>query len=83
MKVVLFCGGSGMRMRTAEDDIIPKPLQMEVADLIPENGDLVGDACMVLAANTFEERAEPDAHHTNGIRPSILWDSSECRERLA
>jgi glucose-1-phosphate cytidylyltransferase len=28
MKVVLFCGGHGMRMRTAEDDVIPKPLQM-------------------------------------------------------
>lgn len=28
MKVVLFCGGYGMRMRTAEDDVIPKPLQM-------------------------------------------------------
>lgn len=28
MKVVLFCGGYGMRMRTAESDVIPKPLQM-------------------------------------------------------
>ena len=28
MKVVLFCGGYGMRMRTAEDDVLPKPLQM-------------------------------------------------------
>lgn len=28
MKVGLFCGGSGMGMRTAEDDVIPKPLQM-------------------------------------------------------
>lgn len=28
MKVVLFCGGYGMRMRSAEDDLIPKPLQM-------------------------------------------------------
>jgi glucose-1-phosphate cytidylyltransferase len=28
MKVVLFCGGYGMRMRTAEGDVIPKPLQM-------------------------------------------------------
>ncbi|ULE32409.1 glucose-1-phosphate cytidylyltransferase [Mycobacterium sp. IDR2000157661] len=28
MKVVLFCGGYGMRMRTAEHDVIPKPLQM-------------------------------------------------------
>jgi glucose-1-phosphate cytidylyltransferase len=28
MKVVLFCGGYGMRMRTTGSDIIPKPLQM-------------------------------------------------------
>jgi glucose-1-phosphate cytidylyltransferase len=28
MKVVLFCGGYGMRMRTTEGDVIPKPLQM-------------------------------------------------------
>lgn len=28
MKVVLFCGGYGMRMRTADGDVIPKPLQM-------------------------------------------------------
>jgi hypothetical protein len=25
MKVVLFCGGYGMRMRTAEGDLVPKP----------------------------------------------------------
>jgi glucose-1-phosphate cytidylyltransferase len=28
MKVVLFCGGYGMRMRSALGDVIPKPLQM-------------------------------------------------------
>jgi glucose-1-phosphate cytidylyltransferase len=28
MKVVLFCGGYGMRMRNGEGDVIPKPLQM-------------------------------------------------------
>lgn len=28
MKVVLFCGGYGMRMRSTEGDPIPKPLQM-------------------------------------------------------
>ncbi|MFF0816109.1 glucose-1-phosphate cytidylyltransferase [Rhodococcus sp. NPDC003318] len=28
MKVVLFCGGYGMRMRTTRDDEIPKPMQM-------------------------------------------------------
>ena len=28
MKVVLFCGGYGMRMRNGVDDTIPKPMQM-------------------------------------------------------
>jgi glucose-1-phosphate cytidylyltransferase len=28
MKVVLFCGGYGMRMRNGNDDTIPKPMQM-------------------------------------------------------
>ncbi|CAN3126954.1 glucose-1-phosphate cytidylyltransferase [Mycobacterium sp. smrl_JER01] len=28
MKVVLFCGGYGMRMRNGSDDTIPKPMQM-------------------------------------------------------
>ncbi|MBU9766768.1 glucose-1-phosphate cytidylyltransferase [Mycobacterium sp. TNTM28] len=28
MKVVLFCGGYGMRMRNGADDLIPKPMQM-------------------------------------------------------
>ncbi|WP_194837309.1 glucose-1-phosphate cytidylyltransferase [Nocardia sp. XZ_19_369] len=28
MKVVLFCGGYGMRMRNGTDDVIPKPMQM-------------------------------------------------------
>ncbi|AMT71257.1 glycosyltransferase family protein [Mycobacteroides immunogenum] len=28
MKVVLFCGGFGMRMRNGAGDVIPKPLQM-------------------------------------------------------
>ncbi len=28
MKVVLFCGGYGMRMRNGEGDMLPKPLQM-------------------------------------------------------
>ena len=28
MKVVLFCGGYGMWMRAAENDVVPKPLQM-------------------------------------------------------
>lgn len=28
MKVVLFCGGYGMRMRDGSDDMIPKPMQL-------------------------------------------------------
>jgi glucose-1-phosphate cytidylyltransferase len=28
MKVVLFCGGYGMRMRNSSDDPVPKPMQM-------------------------------------------------------
>ncbi|MEV3901929.1 glucose-1-phosphate cytidylyltransferase [Mycobacterium sp. NPDC050551] len=28
MKVVLFCGGYGMRMRNGAEDVIPKPMQM-------------------------------------------------------
>ena len=28
MKVVLFCGGYGMRMRNSSDDAMPKPMQM-------------------------------------------------------
>lgn len=28
MKVVLFCGGYGMRMRNSVDDLVPKPMQM-------------------------------------------------------
>ncbi|WP_370329729.1 glucose-1-phosphate cytidylyltransferase [Mycolicibacterium hippocampi] len=28
MKVVLFCGGYGMRMRNSSDDTVPKPMQM-------------------------------------------------------
>ena len=54
-------------------------LTQEIFDLIPENGDLVGDACMALAgtgrllgyqhegfwkpADTFKERAELDADY--------------------
>src|SRR5947208_4169970 len=28
MKVVLFCGGYGMRMRNSDGDTVPKPMQM-------------------------------------------------------
>jgi glucose-1-phosphate cytidylyltransferase len=65
-------------------------LSQEVIDLIPENGDLVGDACVKLAgsgrligyrhtgfwkpADTFKERAELDSAYYKGDRPWMLWD---------
>ncbi|WP_123028244.1 glycosyltransferase family protein [Mycolicibacterium stellerae] len=68
-------------------------LKQDVIDLIPENGDLVGDACHALAgtgrligyrhdgfwkpADTFKERAELDADYVNGIRPWAVWESAE------
>lgn len=68
-------------------------LNQEVIDLIPENGDLVGDACFSLAgtgrligfrhdgfwkpADTFKERAELDANYNKGIRPWAVWESLE------
>ncbi|MCV7282579.1 glucose-1-phosphate cytidylyltransferase [Mycolicibacterium flavescens] len=66
-------------------------LNQDVIDLIPENGDLVGDACFSLAgtgrligyrhdgfwrpADTFKERAELDADYNKGIRPWAVWES--------
>ncbi|MGB3357015.1 glucose-1-phosphate cytidylyltransferase [Mycolicibacterium hippocampi] len=69
-------------------------LHQDVIDLIPENGDLVGDACESLAgtgklighrhdgfwkpADTFKERAELDSDYNNGIRPWALWESDRA-----
>ncbi|MFV8319866.1 glucose-1-phosphate cytidylyltransferase [Mycobacterium sp. 23] len=66
-------------------------LRQDVIDLIPENGDLVGDACMELAgtgrllgyqhdgfwkpADTFKERAELDADYNRGVRPWAVWET--------
>jgi glucose-1-phosphate cytidylyltransferase len=66
-------------------------LSQEIFDLIPENGDLVGDACMSLAgtgrllgyqhegfwkpADTFKERAELDADYNAGRRPWMVWEN--------
>ncbi|OBI43795.1 glucose-1-phosphate cytidylyltransferase [Mycobacterium kyorinense] len=74
-------------------------LRREVIDLIPENGDLVGDACMTLAgtgrligyrhdgfwkpADTFKERAELDADYNRGVRPWMVWDPPQRRDRTA
>jgi glucose-1-phosphate cytidylyltransferase len=68
-------------------------LNQEIIDLIPENGDLVADACYALAgtgrligyrhegfwkpADTFKERAELDADYNKGIRPWAVWESDE------
>jgi glucose-1-phosphate cytidylyltransferase len=68
-------------------------LRQDVIDLIPENGDLVGDACSALAgtgqlvgyrhdgfwrpADTFKERAELDAAYNRGYRPWMKWESPE------
>ena len=69
-------------------------LHQDVIDLIPENGDLVGDACESLAgtgkllgyrhdgfwkpADTFKERAELDTDYNNGVRPWALWESGRA-----
>jgi glucose-1-phosphate cytidylyltransferase len=74
-------------------------LSQEVIDLIPENGDLVGDACTALAgtgrlvgyrhdgfwkpADTFKERAELDADYKNGVRPWAVWESAESTTTAA
>ncbi|GFG67022.1 glucose-1-phosphate cytidylyltransferase [Mycobacterium kubicae] len=74
-------------------------LSQEVIDLIPENGDLVGDACMTLAgtgrllgyehdgfwkpADTFKERAELDADYNRGIRPWAVWETAQATGRSA
>ncbi|GBE64650.1 glucose-1-phosphate cytidylyltransferase [Mycobacterium sp. MFM001] len=74
-------------------------LRQQVIDLIPENGDLVGDACTALAgtggligyrhdgfwkpADTFKERAELDADYNNGTRPWMVWDPPRRRDRSA
>jgi glucose-1-phosphate cytidylyltransferase len=74
-------------------------LKQEVIDLIPENGDLVGDACMALAgtgkligyrhngfwrpADTFKERAELDADYNKGIHPWMVWEQAELAEQPA
>jgi glucose-1-phosphate cytidylyltransferase len=65
-------------------------LRQEVFDHIPENGDLVEDACGTLAgkgrllaypyrgfwqpADTFKERAALDAAYESGERPWMLWE---------
>lgn len=74
-------------------------LSQEIFDLIPENGDLVADACFSLAgtgqlighrhdgfwmpADTFKERAELDASYNKGIRPWAVWESADCAKALS
>lgn len=73
-------------------------LHQDIIDLIPENGDLVADACFSLAgtgrlighrhsgfwkpADTFKERAELDAAYNNGSRPWAVWESTERVETV-
>jgi glucose-1-phosphate cytidylyltransferase len=65
-------------------------LSQDVFDHLPENGDLVADACVALAADgrlygyrydgfwkpadTFKERAELDAAYLDGTRPWAVWE---------
>ena len=72
-------------------------LRPEVIDRIPENGDLVGDACTALAkegrlmgyrydgfwqaADTLKERNALEASYRAGTRPWMLWDE-RVRDRL-
>jgi glucose-1-phosphate cytidylyltransferase len=74
-------------------------LKQEVIDLIPENGDLVADACMALTgtgkligyqhegfwrpADTFKERAELDANYYKGIHPWMVWNNDAPTEKSA
>ncbi|MEU0541695.1 glucose-1-phosphate cytidylyltransferase [Nocardia sp. NPDC005978] len=67
-------------------------LSQEIFDLLPPGGDLVEDACAVLAdqgrlfgyqhpgfwkpADTFKERAELDAGYRDGNRPWMVWERS-------
>jgi glucose-1-phosphate cytidylyltransferase len=68
-------------------------LRPDVFDYIPPNGDLVGDACTVLAkesklmgypyrgwwqpADTVKERIALEASYQAGIRPWMLWDGPD------
>ena len=74
-------------------------LSQEVIDLIPENGDLVADACVALSgtgrligykhagfwkpADTFKERAELDAGYRQGSRPWMVWESRKIESASA
>jgi glucose-1-phosphate cytidylyltransferase len=65
-------------------------LRQEIFDHIPDNGDLVVDACGTLAgkrrllaypyrgywqpADTFKERAALDVAYDSGARPWMLWE---------
>ncbi|MCV7178482.1 glycosyltransferase family protein [Mycolicibacterium sphagni] len=69
-------------------------LTQEIFDYLPPGGDLVGDACEVLAgqgrlfgyrhtgfwkpADTFKERAELDDGYRHGNRPWALWELSHA-----
>lgn len=73
-------------------------LRPEIFERLPENGDLIADACMPLArqgrmlayrydgfwhpADTVKERTALEAIYRSGTRPWMLWDTSEHRDPL-
>jgi glucose-1-phosphate cytidylyltransferase len=73
-------------------------LRPEILDYIPENGDLVGDACTELAkrgkmlaypyrgfwhpADTVKERAALEAAYQAGHRPWMLWELRRDRNPM-
>jgi len=73
-------------------------LRPEIFDYIPENGDLIGDACMPLAeqgrmlayrhsgfwhpADTVKERTALEAAYRSGRSPWMLWESAPQRDPL-
>ncbi|MGH3849035.1 MAG: hypothetical protein ACRDRT_04920, partial [Pseudonocardiaceae bacterium] len=68
-------------------------LRQEVFDYLPDNCDLVGDACAELAkrglllaypyrgfwhpADTVKERAALDSAYASGHRPWMVWEAGE------
>jgi glucose-1-phosphate cytidylyltransferase len=73
-------------------------LRPEIFDHLPENGDLIADACMPLAragrllayrhegfwhpADTVKERTALEAHYRSGRSPWMLWERAAARDPL-
>jgi hypothetical protein len=91
-KVVPFGSGDGMRMRTAEDHVVPKPLQMvgprpQLSHVMRYYGRRrpIGykHEGSWKPADTFEERAELDSNYDNGIRLWMVWNPPDYEKRSA